>query len=180
MHQEAYDGFARMLAMTGIDPNSQLRVLDVGGADVNGSVRAQLPNAEFTGLDIAPAPGVQIVADAADPETWSNMELFDMVIATELFEHTASWAEIIANMSTALHPMGHQTLIATCASLGRTPHGARGEYGVPAGEYYGNVHYEDLRSALQTWFLEVHVEYNPYPGDAYMWARGLIDLTERP
>lgn len=179
MHQEAYDGFARMLALAGIDPNEELRILDVGGADVNGSVRAQLPNATFIGLDIAPAPGVQIVADAADPATWRNMELFDIVIATELFEHTEAWPAIIEHMSLALSTFGHQLLIATCASTGRAPHGARGEYGVPVGEYYGNVAPEGLRLELSRWFQQVHVEYNPNPGDAYMWARGLI-LDEAP
>lgn len=174
MHQEAYDGFARMLQMTGIDPQEEMQGLDVGGADVNGSVRDQLPNTEWTGLDIEAAPGVQIVADAADPDTWRHMDdLFDIVIATELFEHTAHWAAIIANMSTALNPMGHQLFVATCASTGRPPHGARGEWGVPHGQFYGNVDPEDLKNELSKWFDFVYVEYNPNPGDAYMWARGV-------
>lgn len=166
-------------------PGGKFLGLDVGGADVNGSVRDQLPQVEWIGLDIEPAPGVHIVADAA---TWRfdkydfaaqpgfsglHVEGFDIVIATELFEHTASWREIIKTMALSLRGGGPETLIATCASTGRPPHGARGEWGVPAGQFYGNVAPEDLREVLETWFTDVHVEYQANPGDAYMYAKGL-------
>jgi len=172
MHLEAYAGFARMLAQTRIDPLTEWRILDVGGADVNGSVRDQLPNAFFTGLDIEPAPGVQIVADAS---TWqpSEWDSWDIVIATELFEHAQHWSAIIKTMAACLSWGGPELLIATCASDGRPPHGARGEWGVPEGQYYGNVPPNALRACLSDFFKEVHVEYNPNPGDAYMWARRL-------
>src|SRR5688572_15106366 len=174
MHVEAYEGFARMLALSGIDPDRPWLGLDVGGADVNGSVRQQLPATTWNGLDIAPAPGVDIVADASDPAWLTEIDYrFDLVIATELFEHTPVWAEIIANMAQALSPDGPQLLIATCASDGRPPHGARGEWGVPEGQFYGNVPPDALRARLTEFFREVHVEYNPNPGDAYCWARGL-------
>lgn len=169
MHQEAYDGFARMLALSGLDPQRPWQILDVGGADVNGSVRDQFPLAIFTGLDIEPAPGVQIVADAA---TFRCVPVYDVVIATELWEHTERWREIILTMASALDTDGPQILIATCASTGRPGHGARGEWGVPAGQYYGNVDPEDARAELGKYFHEVHVEYNANPGDLYCWAKG--------
>lgn len=173
MHIEAYEGFARMLAQTGLNTDGDGTGLDFGGADVNGSVRAQLPNIKWRGLDIEPAPGVEIVANAAiwRPEL---VERVDIVIATELFEHTNEWREIIHTMALSLDPFGAQTLIATCASTGRGPHGARGEWGVPDGQFYGNVYPNDLRAELEKYFSEVYVEYNPNPGDAYMWARGLL------
>lgn len=163
-----------MLARTELPVNGMWYGLDVGGADVNGSVRDQLPYTNWTGLDIEPAPGVQIVADAAAwrPEKGVDPP-FDLVIATELFEHAERWREIIQTMALALHPGGPELLIATCASTGRPPHGARGEWGVPAGQYYGNVGPDDLRTELEKYFLTVHVEYNPVPGDAYCCAWGL-------
>lgn len=173
MHQEAYDGFARMLALSGIDPQRPWIGLDVGGADVNGSVRGQLPATVWTGLDIEPAPGVDIVANAATWRPDGNDGAWDVVIATELFEHTSEWREIIGTMASVLDLEGPQLLIATCASDGRPPHGARGEWGVPKGQYYGNVTPSALREELTRWFYEVHVEYNPNPGDAYMWAKRL-------
>lgn len=171
MHLEAYEGFGRMLTASGLDVNHPWYILDVGGADVNGSVRDYFPQGIFTGLDIEAAPGVDIVADAA---TWRLPEDdygYDVVIATELFEHAEQWHLIIETMAKALDPDGPQLLIATCASTGRPPHGARGEWGVPAGQFYGNVSSEMLREELEKHFHEVEVEYNPNPGDAYMWAR---------
>lgn len=174
MHAEAYNGFARMLALSGLDPDRPWLALDVGGADVNGTVRVQLPAATWQGLDIEAAPGVDIIADAADPGWLTELDYrFDVVIATELFEHTPVWSEIIANMYQALSPEGPQLLIFTCASDGRPPHGARGEWGVPEGQFYGNVTPSALRERLSEFFHEVHVEYNPNPGDAYGFARGL-------
>lgn len=173
MHQEAYEGFGRMLRQTGLDPVLNWRILDVGGADVNGSVRDYFPNADFTGLDIAPAPGVQIVADAAVWRPDEDEILYDIVIATELFEHAEHWDLIIANMAASLARGGQETLIATCASTGRPPHGSRGEWGVPAGQFYGNVSPDELEGQLLNHFRHVTVEYQANPGDAYMWAQGL-------
>lgn len=174
MHQEAFDGFGRMLAMTGLDVNHPWQIMDVGGADVNGSVRGYFPLAAFTGLDIEAAPGVQIVADAADYRLEKHSPGYDVVISTELFEHAQRWREIIESMAKMLDEEGPQLLIATCASDGRPPHGARGEWGVPAGQFYGNVSPGDLEFELGLWFKEVYVEYQASPGDAYCWARGLL------
>lgn len=182
MHIEAFAGFARMLALTELDPDHAWHGLDTGGADVNGSVRAQLPNAHWIGLDLGAAPGVDIVADAATWRPWHHGEEygrffagFDIVIATELFEHAAEWRQIIQMMSEVLdkHNDRPELLIATCASIGRHPHGSRGEWGVPEGQHYANVSPEDLADELDKYFLEVTVEYNPNPGDAYAWARGV-------
>lgn len=162
-----------MLAMSGLDTQVPWSVLDVGGADVNGSVREQFSNANFTGLDIEPAPGVEIVADAASYRLCSGHPGYEVVIATELFEHAERWREIIATMSCCLDRNGPQLLIATCASDGRPPHGARGEWGVPEGQFYGNVSPHELREELEKHFKQVHVEYNPNPGDAYAYAKGL-------
>lgn len=163
-----------MLAASGYDTTKARAGLDVGGADVNGSVRDQLPWVAWTGLDIEAAPGVEIIADAA---TWrrpaNDAEGYDIVIATELFEHAERWREIIETMALALKRGGSETLIATCASTGRHPHGARGEWGVPAGQYYGNVEPADLVAELDKYFVEVRDHFNPNPGDVYVYAKGL-------
>lgn len=173
MHIEAYDGFARMLALSGLDVNHPWRILDVGGADVNGSVREQIPMAVFTGLDIEPAPGVEIVADAATWRLPEDDHGYDVVIATELAEHAENWADIVETMALALDSEGPQLLITTCASDGRPPHGARGEWGVPEGQWYRNIPPAEMQELLEGHFREVHVEYNPNPGDCYAWARGV-------
>ena len=171
MHQEAYDGFKHMLNMAqdsnDFDRSAPWEGLDVGGRNVNGSVRAELPNTRWTGLDMRSGPDVDIVADAA---TWVPDGQYDIVIATELFEHAENWKAIIRTMWLALDQSGPGIFISTCASFGRPSHGASGEWGVPEGEWYCNVHVEDLRDELDHYFDAVSVEYNPNPGDAYAIA----------
>lgn len=172
MHHEAYHGFASMLTKS-LVPVGELRYgLDVGGRNVNGSVRIQLPGVEWKGMDIVAGPDVDIVFDASSDD-WTLMPAFDVVIATELFEHTPNWRKIIANMAKWLDREGSQLFIATCASTGRQMHGASGEPLPPPGEWYQNVTKDEMISELVKHFDTVHVEYNPMPGDIYMFARGL-------
>lgn len=172
MHHEAYEGFRGMLYLS-LVPVEELRYgLDVGGRNVNGSVREQLPNVEWKGMDIVAGPGVDIVLDASSDD-WTIMPAFDIIIATELFEHTPNWRKIIKNMARWLDPEGSQLLVATCASTNRQRHGASGEPLPPPGEWYQNVTAEELRSELDKYFLKWDVAFNPMPGDCYMYARGL-------
>lgn len=167
MHPEAHAAMDRMLTEAGIDRAATLRVLDLGGADINGTARGLLPKAEWTGLDIEPGPGVDIVADATKWDIPRNIE-FDAVVCTELLEHVECWLLVLHTASAALKPGGH--LFITCASDGRPPHGARGGPEPAPGEHYGNIQLGLLRLALETHFSEVQVTYNPNPGDAYAWA----------
>lgn len=173
MHHEAYHGFARMLALSNTLVGQFKYGLDVGGRNVNGSVRGLLPQVTWTGLDIVAGPDVDIVVDASSSSDWEIEPLYDVVIATELFEHTPVWRVIIKNMAASLKCGRPELFIATCASVGRQMHGASGEPLPPPGEWYQNVTKDEMISELVKHFDTVHVEYNPMPGDIYMFARGL-------
>ena len=166
MHPEAQAGMAKMLAESGIDTQLPWTGLDVGGRLINTSTRHLLPNTRWTGLDIKPGPDVDVVHDAA---TWIPDRLFDVVISTELFEHTAVWPEILATCAAALGPGGY--LFITCASTGRPAHGAEGTFVVPADEHYGNVDPVELETVLRRHFVDAQVTYQFPPGDAYARAR---------
>lgn len=169
MHPAAFDAFGRMAAELSLDPEHPYSILDVGGRWINGSVHAHLPAATWTVLDIASGENVDIVADAS---TWNPTSLYDLVVSTELFEHTPKWREIIATMVRALDPAGPQTILITCAGTDRAPHGAAGEATPPPGEHYGNISPEDLRWELHKWFDFAWVEYSARDKDCYAWARG--------
>lgn len=109
-------------------------VLDIGGRNVNGTVRDLIRCDHYTTLDIAPGDGVDIVADAAD---WTPTGTFDAVVCCEVFEHTARWPEILATIATAL-PIGGLAIV-TCAAPPRAPHSAIDGGPLREGEYYGNV-----------------------------------------
>ena len=173
MHPEAREGLARQLDASCLDLGAPSRVLDLGGRDINGSIRDLLPAAKWTGLDIEPGPGVDLVHDATLP--WPDrFERFDLVVCTEVLEHVERWAAVLRTASQALEPGGPEALFVTCASTGRPEHGASGGPRPLPGEWYGNVSPAELREALAGLFRYSHVEYRAVPGDAYAWAQGVL------
>ena len=164
MHPEAHAGFGWALASTRIDPRAPWRVLDIGGQDVNGTAHDHLPAATVTTLDLERA---DIIADAT---TWQPDRLFDVVIATEVFEHVPDWPAVVATMHAALDPDGPGVLVTTCASTDRRPHGATGARWPAEGEHYANVDPVDLADILGRSFRVCGVRYQFPPGDAYAWA----------
>jgi SAM-dependent methyltransferase len=169
MHPEALDGFKTAATAAGIHLDGQFTVLDLGGQDVNGTVHAVFPYADWTTLDIENGVGVDIVADA---RTWNPIALFDVVIATEVFEHVEDWRAIIHTAKRSLDPGGMGLFLTTCASDGRPVHGATGAPLPAEGEWYGNVNADVLEAELCDEFHEADVVYRYPPGDAYGWARG--------
>lgn len=140
--------------------------LDLGGQDVNGSVHDLWPNAKWTVVDIVDGPGVDIVANAA---YWSPDKQYDMVISTELFEHTPLWFAVIDTAYKALKPGG--VFIVTCAGPRRTPHSATGTMHLfPADEHYENIDPEDLDTELVSAGFIAKVEHNERAHDVYAYC----------
>ena len=165
MHPTAEDGFQRMLRNARPRQKAE-RALDVGGADVNGTVhdlvRGLCHVITLDVMDIAPGPGVTIVADATKASTWSEIGDYDLVISTETLEHVEGWRTIVDGAARTLRPGGW--FIGTCAGTGRRPHGARGEYDPPEGEWYRNIEPSELVNVLMCYFGgEVVVEYSRRP-----------------
>lgn len=157
MHTEAYEWVRRHAT------DKPVAVLDLGGRNINGSVRPLFPNATiYRVVDIADGPGVDVVADAA---TWTPDGLYDVVVCCETFEHTKSWPEICQTAYRACRPGG--MLIATMAGPGRPEHsGIDGEFRLHPGEYYGNVAPGDLWQALRAaGWRHIHVDQQPVPAD---------------
>lgn len=129
MHAEAYEWVQKWAT------SEEVSVLDIGGRNINGSTRPLFPNADpYQVLDIAPGTGVDIIADAAE---WTPDREYDVVVCTEVFEHTPRWPEICATAHRALRPGG--TFITTMAGPGRPAHSAVDGGYLRPDEYYGNV-----------------------------------------
>lgn len=95
------------------------KVLEVGSLDVNGSVRDFFHACDYTGIDVAPGRGVDLVCQGQDFAAPDNF--FDTVISCEAMEHNPHWAETFRNMLRACKPGG--LLLLTCATSGRPEHG---------------------------------------------------------
>lgn len=148
----------------GFATDRPVKVLDLGGRDVNGTPRHLFPNATaYTVLDVRPGPNVDIVADAA---TWEpNGRRWDLVLATELFEHTPDWPAICVTAFKALWPGGR--FVVTTAAPGRPIHsGVDGGGLLHPGEHYENIPPERLKDTLQAvGFVDITVDVQRSPAD---------------
>lgn len=139
-----------------------ITVLDIGGRNINGSVRDLFPNAIYTALDIRPGIGVDVVADAS---TWTPDREYAVVVCTEVFEHTDTWPQICATAFKASAPKGQ--FIVTCAGPGRGEHSAiDGQFSLHPGEHYANVAADELAKVLEACgFVDITTEQRTGPCD---------------
>lgn len=162
MHAEAF------MWVNDYAPHNASTVLDIGGRNINGTVRSLFPTAVvYTALDIADGPEVNIVADAA---TWTPDREYDVVVCCEVFEHTDAWPDIINTAFKACRPGG--LFIATMAGPGRPEHSAiDGQFRLHPGEYYGNVEPVELREVLEVCgWTGIVVDQRQSPADVRLVA----------
>jgi SAM-dependent methyltransferase len=104
-------------------------VLEVGSANVNGSVRPQLEAmgpASYLGLDLAPGPGVDLVCSGGIEEyerTRIAGQLpprYDLVVSCEMLEHAERWQAAFAAMARLVAEGGK--LVLTCRGPGFPRH----------------------------------------------------------
>lgn len=140
MHDQAYNYVQRF------GTSSALSILDIGGRDLNGTTRPLFPYANpYVVMDLREGSNVDIVADAA---TWQPDREYDMVLCTEVFEHTPHWPDICNTAYKALKPGGR--FVVTCAGPGRPEHSGIEATGLQPGEYYGNVEPDQLAGVLMS------------------------------
>jgi SAM-dependent methyltransferase len=155
MHAEAFSYVERFAT------DEPISVLDIGGRNVNGTVRDLFPNADYTALDILPGDGVDIVANAAE---WTPDRAYDLIVCTEVFEHTPEWPKILEVAAAACRPGGR--IVLTMAGPGRPEHSAIDGGPRRPDEHYGNVDPVDLEWGLQaTGWSGIEVEYRTSPAD---------------
>jgi SAM-dependent methyltransferase len=134
------------------------KVLEIGSLDINGSVRGFFEDCAYTGIDIGPGPKVDIVCNGEDFSEKANQ--FDVVLSTEVFEHTANWDLIFMNMLRLVKRDG--IVIFSCASWGRVQHGTTlfdsnaAPHVANSSDYYRNLNEDDFRRAFQFdyWFSD--------------------------
>ena len=162
------------------------KVLDIGSFDVCGNEKPYFDNCDFTGLDIGPGPGVDVVCPAQDYNAPDNT--FDTIISCECWEHNPFYAESIQNAIRMLKPGGY--FIFTCAYPGRPVHGVKSLEEVSKqkyenwktmpnvsiddwdNEYYRNLTEGDIRECIDIDNIfaeyEFEVEHNHF--DLYFWG----------
>jgi SAM-dependent methyltransferase len=117
-HQQQLE-FVKMLSSGLPQYFSSASVLEIGSLDINGSVRQFYSDCNYTGIDVAPGRGVDVVCLGQDFEASDGS--FDQVISCEAMEHNPSWPETFANMIRLTKEGG--LVVMTCATFGRPEHG---------------------------------------------------------
>lgn len=130
---------------------SGLSVVEIGSADVNGTIRPFFSGSHYTGVDLTQGPGVDIVA-SGDTVALPD-DAADLAISCECFEHNPKWRETFLNMHRMTRAGG--VVVVTCASRGRlehgtartTPHESPGTRSV-GWDYYRNLNPDDFTRQL--------------------------------
>ncbi len=162
MHEEVlvFVGSVR----TGLMNIGDLRILELGSRDVNGSPRGLFGGAkEYVGVDLAPGPGVDVVMDC---RAYDGERRFDVCLRLEAMEHEKEPTVFIRAAGAALRR--HGLLILSAAAPPRMPHSCVGKP-LPKGEYYTNIQPEYLKTMLREW-SDVTVHYDARHGDVYATA----------
>jgi SAM-dependent methyltransferase len=135
------------------------KVLEIGSLDINGSVRGLFEKCDYTGLDIAPGPGVDEVCEGQ--KYAGESASFDVVVSCEVMEHNPYWEDTFKNMIRLLKPGG--LMVMSCATGGRMEHGttrsdpSSSPLTIGKGwEYYRNLSAKDIVgkvdfSTLSSW-----------------------------
>lgn len=141
-------------------------VIDVGGRDVNGSIKDLAMSDHWTSIDLEPGAGVDIVADCRE---WNPPAPVDLVVCCEVLEHAPDAVGVIDACVRYLRPGGR--LVLTCAGPGRAPHSGHDGWDVRAGEHYANIDPVWLQGVLaERGLQQIRVETHPGHHDVYATA----------
>jgi hypothetical protein len=99
-------------------PKLNIKVLEVGSFDVNGTIRGCFNEFNYTGIDLINGPNVDLVCSG---HLFQSKNKFEIIICCECFEHDIHWKDTFKNMYSLASD--HGVIIFTAASLGRLEHG---------------------------------------------------------
>jgi SAM-dependent methyltransferase len=155
-----------------------VRVLDIGSLDINGSNHFLFTNYVYMGIDVGKGRNVNYVSLGHEYKPLDNKK-YDIVISTECFEHDKHWDKTIQNViDNLLKPNG--MFIFTCATTGRAEHGTRRTTKSDSpftsqmddwSDYYKNLTEEDMKFSVDLSSFIMHRFYvNEESHDLYFWG----------
>ena len=95
-----------------------LHTLEVGSFDVNGSARGLFDQTNYTGIDIADGPGVDMVLSSHELNGHFLVDSFDLVVSTEALEHDSNPWLTVGQVWDVLKPGGLYIVTARGNSFG--------------------------------------------------------------
>lgn len=159
MHREAYTYVQTMAPQ-----RPRGLVLEIGGRNINGSIRELFAGDAYVSVDVRNGSGVDVVADGA---TFTPATRPSTVVCCEVLEHTPKAEAICKHAHDILLPGG--MFIVTTAGMGRASHSGIDGGPLRDGEYYRNVSKNDLARWLKP-FEKVTIDTNSQSHDIYATA----------
>ena len=102
----------------------EIRVIELGSLNVNGSIRPllrkKLEPEFYVGVDAMPGPDVDVVWRAEQLDLLYPKEIFHLVVTTEMLEHVRDWRRVIEILFYLCAPGGH--ILITTRSEGFPKH----------------------------------------------------------
>ena len=148
-----------------------VRVLEIGSLNINGTIRDFFQAKDYVGVDVAPGVGVDVVAQGERLVYPDNS--FDVTVSAECFEHNPQWVATFWNM----WRMSSRHVMMTCASEGRAEHGTTATTPEDSPltlhwDYYRNLTEQDFEAefSLDSMFESYFFEYNPVSFDLYFYG----------
>lgn len=128
-------------------------VVEIGGRNINGTVRPLFGDADYTSVDLVQGSGVDVVADARE---WRPTKRVTCVVCCNVCEHSPTWPALIDAAHQMLRKGG--VLLLSAASTW-PPHSAVDGGELRPDEHYADVQHEELEAALEAaGFSKYHVE----------------------
>lgn len=131
---------------------NNVRVVDFGSKDYNGSLKDLFTNSLYVGVDISDGKNVDVVSKCHE---FSDNKVYRTVISGEMLEHDEYWKLSLKNMYKVLEKGG--LLAISCAGKDRPEHGTRKTDGHLYGttqNYYMNLEPHHFRKVLQESMFE--------------------------
>lgn len=142
--------------------------VDLGGRNVNGTVRHLVSAECWSVVDVMDG---QDVTDLADARLWrSFLGPADVALCTEVLEHCQGWPAVGWTAFETLRPGG--LFVATAAAPERAPHSAIDGGPLRSGEWYQAVGVGDLGAVLTACGFHIEaIDHDPLVGDVRAVAR---------
>lgn len=157
MHKECMRFFEKV---KGLYPNyfKEVKVIDCGSYDINGSVKCLFEDSIYIGVDIRQGKNVIIVSRVQDLK-FCNV---DVVISAEMLEHSKDYKKDIIKMAEMVRMGG--LLAISAAGEGRPVHGMyEGSESV-----YQNIKEVDFNSIKP--YFDYKIEFNEVHKDIYFYG----------
>jgi len=162
-----------MFGVRNLTPNEAAgkKIIEIGACEVNGSLRPILESygpASYVGVDISEGTGVDVVCDAEKLLERFEKERFDIVLSTELIEHTRNWRRVLSNMKNLCAPGG--TILITTRSRGFHYHAYPHDY--------WRYELEDMREIFSDCEI-VSLAKDPGDPGVFLKARKPVEFVEK-